>query len=205
MSWFSRFVDLVRAPRDGGSKESPEAQLAEVERTLKENPLAIQGLMLNRAGDLCRRIGDRERALDYFGRAIDSFLEDEQPEAARGVTKKIFRVRPEAIRTLCTLAWLDLADQQFTSALRNLQSYAHASQAAGTEDRAERNILDMAQVVPAEGFLAGAADVLADLGSTDLANQVREWSKAGGYERAIKDPKVLRRTCLRLARRADTD
>ena len=37
MSWFSRFVEFVRAPRDGGGKESPETQLAEVEKTLKEN------------------------------------------------------------------------------------------------------------------------------------------------------------------------
>jgi hypothetical protein len=205
MSWFSRFVDFVRTPRDGGKKESPEAQLAEVERALKENPLAIQGLMLNRAGDLCRRIGDRERALEYFGRAIDSFLEDEQPEAARGVTKKIFRVRPEAIRTVCTLAWLDLADQQLTSAVRNVQSYAHASQAAGTEERAARNILEMAEIIPAEGFLAEAAVVLDQLGSNRLAEQVRGWSQVGGSEKALKDPRVLRKACLRLARRADAE
>ena len=31
---------------------------------------------LNRAGDLCERAGDRPRALEYYGRAIDAMLVD---------------------------------------------------------------------------------------------------------------------------------
>jgi hypothetical protein len=63
----------------------------------------------------------------------------------------------------------------------------------------------MAEIVPVEGFLEEAALILDQLGSNRLAEQVRGWSRVGGSERAIKDPRVLRKACLRLARRADAE
>ena len=60
------------------------------------------------AGDLCMQAKKTERALGYYGRAIDAYLHDGRPELARGVAQKLIRVHPGAVRTYCTLTWLDL-------------------------------------------------------------------------------------------------
>src|SRR5690606_27875713 len=111
-----------------GSKDQPQkadARLTQrLERLEAEAEHALPGYVgstYNRAGDIALRAGDSERAVSYYGRAIDAFLEDVQPEAARGVANKIIRVRPAAVRTLCTLTWLDLAARHTATALLHLR------------------------------------------------------------------------------------
>jgi len=199
MSLFDR---LFRSKKDSQSPERPgglERQLQHLEARAKDALLGARGSLLNRAGDVCLKAGDRERALRYFGESIDCLLADEQPEPARGVAKKIIRVQPESVRTLCTLAWLDLAGRQYAAALSNVREYVEAVKRAGREEMAVGPLVDMAQVVRDTEFLQEAAKALEELGAHSKAELVREWCGAGGSPNAPQDPTELSAMCLKAA------
>jgi hypothetical protein len=155
------------------------------------------GTSYNRAGDVALRSGDQALAVSYFGRAIDAFLQDGQREAARGVANKISRVRPAAVRTLCTLTWLDLAARHSATALLHLRDYVVAAKDVDERSLAATQIYEMARVVPDPEFLAAAADALDGLDYSNKADQVREWAKSDGSPDALHDASELAEFCLK--------
>jgi len=189
--WFKKPSDAAEAqPRVAGNwRKEVEALEGEAERVA----LPFRGTPLNRAGDLCLRAGEREMALAYYGRAIDAFLEDGQREAARGVANKIIRVHPGAIRTLCTLTWLDLAARHMATALLHVRDYVEAAKKGGVERITAEQIRAMAEVMPQDEFLAAAADALDHLGWSDWAAEVRDWSRGGGSPHRIEIAHVRER------------
>lgn len=194
--WFRRKSQAAAQPRGAGDwRKEVEALEHEAERVSR----AFQGTPLNRAGDICLRAGDRDLALTYYGRAIDALLEDGQREAARGVANKIIRVHPGAIRTLCTLTWLDLAARHMATALLHLRDYVEAAKKGGQEFLTAEQVFLMASVAPQEEFLAAAADALDSLGFADRAARVREWVTSGGSPDRITHPEELGAHCLRAA------
>lgn len=189
-----------------GSKESTPAKPSEARLTQRLEKLEEEaknaapgyvGSSYNRAGDVALRSGDEERAVGYYGRAIDAFLEDGQREAARGVANKIIRVRPAAVRTLCTLTWLDLAAKHSATAMLHLRDYVQAAQDVDETARAAGQIYEMARVVPDSEFLGAVADALDGLDLSSRAKRVREWAGSGGSPDALTDPKELSDACLK--------
>jgi hypothetical protein len=198
MSWISRLI----SPNDKGpekDKAGLERQLKELEEQAEKAPLASRGPLLNRAGDMCLKAGDRLRALRYFGEAIDTLLSDEQPEPARGVAKKIIRIHPEAIRTLCTLTWLDLAARQTAASILDLRLYVEAARRGGQEALTSAQILDMVRYSDQVDFLKEAAEALEELGASQEATQVRGWVSLGGAPDAPEDPQELSAICFKAA------
>ena len=173
-----------------------ESALAVLEAKAEEAALGFRWISLNRAGDLCEKGGDRARALKYYGRAIDAMLEDGQPEPARGIATKIVRIHPEAVRTLCTLTWLDLASDHLASVLEHLAKYIEAARQGGRESLAAEQVFEMAKVVPGREFLESAADALDQLGHEEESDQVREWAEAGRAPSAVEDSLELTERCL---------
>ena len=157
------------------------------------------GTSFNRAGDLARREGQLGRAVTYYGRAIDAFLEDSQREAARGVANKIIRVRPDAVRTLCTLTWLDLSAGHSATALLHLRDYVEAADAAARQSLAASQLYEMARIVPESEFIAALADALDQLDFPDEAAEVREWVATEGSPDAISERATLAQACLSAA------
>ena len=191
-NWLRRKPEEPRERPPKNWEEELDAFEAEALRA----PRAFQGTPLNRAGDLCLRAGDRVRALGYYGRAIDVLLGDGQREAARGVANKIIRVHPEAVRTLCTLTWLDLGSHHMATALMHLRDYVAAAQRGKQEHLAVDQISAMARATPGGEFLTAAADSLDHLGFADHAAEVREWVRAGASDDAITEPDLLTAYCL---------
>lgn len=191
--WFTKKPEpssRAQLPRDW------EKELKAYEEEAKRSSRAFRGTPLNKAGDLCLRAGDRDRALSYYGRAIDALLEDGQREAARGVANKIIRVHPQAVRTLCTLTWLDLASRHMATALLHLRDYVEAAKRAGQERITGDQIFAMARISPQDEFLGAAADSLDQLGFADRASEVRSWAAEGGSSEAITDDEDLAEHCL---------
>jgi len=176
-----------------------EKELDALEDEAKRASRAFRGTPLNKAGDLCLRAGDRARALEYYGRAIDVLLEDSQREAARGVANKIIRVHPQAVRTLCTLTWLDLASRHMATALLHLRDYVEAAKRAGQEAITGDQIYQMARVTPQDEFLGAVADSLDQLGFADRASEVRQWAGGEGSPDVLTDPEGLAEHCLMAA------
>lgn len=173
--------------------------LRELERRAEAAPMGTGWTHLNRAGDLCLKAGDKIKAVKYFGQAIDALLEDGQPEPARGVAKKVIRVHPEAVRTLCTLTWLDLAARQPASAVLTLRSYADAAKRGGREDLAAEQVFTMARFTSDKAFLTEAVEVLKDMESTTFSIQVQEWLEVGGSDDSKGDADALATYCLSAA------
>jgi len=173
-SWF-------RSSKSSSDRREPvsEELLADLEAKAKAAGSGFRWVPLNRAGDLCDRAGDRDRALKYYGRAIDVMLEDGQPEPARGLATKIVRIHPTAVRTLCTLTWLDLASHHMASVVVHLTEYVKSAQEGGVQELAGEQIYMMAQVVEDQDFRCAALDALSALGHADDAAEVRGWVAAG--------------------------
>ncbi len=192
MSFLSRLFGSRFADQGAGDVE---AQLARLEQEAEVAMPGFVGTAYNRAGDLALRDGQHDRALGYYGRAIDAFLEDEQREAARGVANKIIRVQPGAVRTLATLTLLDLAARHHASALLHLRDYAEAAKEANQRARAATQVFEMARLSDNAEFLDAAADALDGLSFPNRAAEVREWASAGRGPGSISNAAELSDAC----------
>lgn len=200
MSFFGKlFGSKSSTSKSGRGGDNLEVRLAELEAQADRAPLGFQGRPLNRAGDVCLQAGDRDRALRYYGLAINSLLDDLQPEAARGVANKIIRVHPAAVRTLCTLTWLDLSARHIATAVQDVALYAEAASNGGRQDMAAPEILAMALLVGDVDFLSAAAEALEVLEATDDAATVTRWAEQGGSGEHIQDNEELASACLQAA------
>lgn len=197
MSIFEKLFGSRSSGSGRGGVRNLKERLSTLERRSEEAQPGHQGMPLNKAGDLCMEAGDRERALTYYGRAIDLLLEEGQPEPARGVANKIIRIHPEAIRTLCTLTWLDLAARHIATALDHLRDYVKAAKQGGRQELAREQIIEMARVVPDSEFRTAAADALDLLDYGYEAGRIRDGSLPGIDP--ITDPDELARACARAA------
>lgn len=198
MSLLSRLFGARGEPGDSVPGDL-EGRLRALEEEAERARPGYQGTPYNRAGDLALKAGQRSRALEYYGRAIDTFLEDEQREAARGVANKIIRVHPKAVRTLCTLTWLDLAARHKATALLHLRDYVAAAQEAGQETRAAERILEMARLCPHMEFVDAVADSLDGLGFEERASVVRGWARDGGSPDVLADEDAFAEACVHAA------
>lgn len=197
MSFLSRLFGSKGGQGRGGA--DLEGRLAALEEEAARARPGYQGTPLNKAGDLALRAGQHTRAVAFYGRAIDAFLEDQQREAARGVANKIIRVHPRAVRTLCTLTWLDIAARHKATALLHLRDYVEAAEEAGQEGRAAEHLMEMARVCPQPEFVDAVADALDGLGFEGRASKVRAWVREGGSPEALTDAEALEEFCLRAA------
>lgn len=196
MSFFQRLFGA----RDG--RKSPgdvDARLRQLEIEAANARPGYVGTAYNRAGDLAFRSDLRDRAAEFYGRAIDAFLDDGQREAARGVANKILRVRPGAARTLCTLIWLDLGARHSATALLHLRDYVDAARKVDRHSLAADQIYEMARLVPDAEFIQAAADALDGLDRSEDADEVRTWVGSTGSPDAVHDPYELADACLRAA------
>ena len=193
------FGSASESPRTGRSSASLQERIAELEAQAQSESAGYQGMPLNRAGDLCLEEGEKGRALDFYGRAINALLEDHQREAARGVANKIIRVHPGAVRTLCTLTWLDLASHHLATALLHLRDYVDGVERVDMQHLAKDHVMEMARVVPVVEFLDAVADALDRMDWPAEAERVREWSAEGGSPAAMTDPEELATYCMHAA------
>ena len=193
-----RLSGWFRSNKSASDRSPPvdEAVLDALEAKAQAARSGFRWIPLNRAGDLCDRAGDRARALGYYGRAIDAMLEDGQPEPARGLATKIVRIHPEAVRTLCTLTWLELASHHMASGVMYLKDYVEAARKAGRQDLAGEQIYLMARITADAEFRGAAADALDALECADNATAVRDWIASGHAPQDVEDTENWTDLCL---------
>lgn len=156
-------------PREG---ERLRTQIAQLEREARRAPVGMRGRALNRAGDLCVRSGERDSGMGFYDRALDAFLEDDQPESARAVAQKILRVQPESVRALGALAWLELGLAHYADAVKQLAEYVDAVERLGEVERARSQVVEMARAVQDPGFRTAAGEALLRLEGPSQADEV---------------------------------
>ena len=172
MRWFQS--KPVPDAGNGDLAASLPERLKLLEKEADQARLGFRGTPLNRAGDLCMQAKQTDKALEYYGRAIDAYLQDGHPELARGVAQKLIRVHPGAVRTYCTLTWLDLGLGYFADARTHVGGYVAAARRAGREELAIQQVREMSRTVTDQGFRVAAATALEDLGDRGGARELKD-------------------------------
>ena len=157
---------------DPGNAATLTERLEMLEREAEQATLGFQGMPLNRAGDECMQAGAHARA--YYGRAIDAYLQEGHPDLARGVARKLIRVHPHAVRTYCTLTWLDLGLGHLADARTHVGGYVAAARRAGREDLAIPQVKEMARTVAELEFWKAVSTALHDLGDDEAAREIQD-------------------------------
>ena len=98
----------MRQVGDPGAPEELQRELDAIERRLAGSSPRNQSVLLKQAGDLCASMGERRRALGWYGRAVNLHLELGEAPRAAALCHTILTLQPEAVRARCTLAWLAL-------------------------------------------------------------------------------------------------
>lgn len=195
----SKWLDSLGSFFKKDSESSVNRSIRELEGEAESAPQGARWAVYNRMGDVYLKAGDRVQALRHFGKAIDALLEDDQPEPARAVAKKVIRLHPEAVRPLCTLTWLDLASMKTSTAAESLKAYVAGALAGGQENLAAAQVLEMARIYKDTAFTETAVEALGELGFPEEATQVREWASRRGAPNAPKDRRSLYALCLKAA------
>ncbi len=126
----------------------------------------------NAAGDLCAVVEDELRAMEYYGRAVDAYLNAERWEAAAAMCRKILRSQPASVRARCTLSWLAIGKGFVTDAQAQITDYAEAAYLFGRESLAASQLRRMGEVVIAAPLRVTLAEQLLTLGADRAADQL---------------------------------
>jgi tetratricopeptide (TPR) repeat protein len=195
MRWFQSKPNPEPAGADPAASLPERLKL--LEREADQARLGFRGTPLNRAGDLCMQAKQNDQALSYYGRAIDAYLQDGHPELARGVAQKLIRVHPGAVRTYCTLTWLDLGLGYLADARTHVGGYVAAARRAGREELAIQQIREMSRTVTDQGFRIAAATALEDLGDHSGARELKD---AMPEQPMLAPDEVTRERCFQAAK-----
>jgi len=107
--------------------ERLESALQAVLATIPSATPLERAFLLKRAGDLCVSMDDRRRALGWYGRSVDQWLELGNWEQAALLCRLIVSVQPEAVRARCTLLWIAIGTRHDGDALQELSGYVAAA------------------------------------------------------------------------------
>lgn len=149
-----------------------EQELSSLEQRAAAASPGYETQFLNRAGSLCVEAGQPERALGYYGRAIDAYLESGRFSAAEVLCRKVLQIAPGAVRARCTLAWLAIGKGHRSGAAQEIADYVGAARRAGMEALAARQLAMMAAAAPAAELREAIGDHLLDLGAFTEADRV---------------------------------
>ncbi|MBW3630365.1 MAG: hypothetical protein KY464_13850 [Gemmatimonadetes bacterium] len=168
-------AQLFRGRAENNPKSQLERELQLLEAQVKRASPGYETQFLNRAGNLCVDSGEPARALGYFGRAIDVYLESGRFSAAEVLCKKVLQIAPDAVRARCTLAWLSIgkgyhAGQQGPG--REIAEYVRGAKQAGKEGLAVKQLAMMAEAAPSADLRELLAEHLLDLGEDTEADRL---------------------------------
>jgi len=163
---------LFRGRSDPPPSQRLEQELQALEQQARNASSGYETQFLNRAGNLCVEAGQPRRALGYYGRAIDAYLESGRFSAAEVLCQKLLRISPDAVRARCTLAWLAIGKGYHGGMEKELTDYVAAARRAGKEDLAAKQLRMMAEASLAADLRALIGEHLLDLGALADAEHV---------------------------------
>ncbi len=159
-----------------------EERLRELESRARSASVGYDAQSYTRAGELCAEVGDVDRALSYYGQAIDSYLRAGRARAAAVLCRRIIALRPPAVRARCTLTLLSIGERNMDEAVSNVDAYVQAATNAGETRLAIRHLRLMADAADDPSFLSHLATLLRRLGETTAAAEIEVASRSVGAD-----------------------
>lgn len=203
-------AQLFRGRSEGGDTQRLEQELRSLEEQARTASPGYETQFLSRAGNLCADAGQVGRALGYYGRAIDAYLESGRFSAAEVLCTKVLRLSPGAVRARCTLAWLAIGKGYRAGTDREISDYVQAARAAEKEGLAAKqlrmmaeaassmelreligeHLLDLGEFGESEKVLAGVYEERSGLRSPPVADQGKLWARL--LRAALMGPEELK-------------
>ena len=146
-----------------------DAALAPIRESLDAADGHERAVLLRRAGDVCVRMGEARKALGWYGRAVDQYMEMGASDQAARVCREIIHVQPDAVRARCTLAWIALGAEKHAEAGRLLSDYVSAALRAGQMALAVQQLGWMFDATRSESTRARIVVGMLKLGDTERA------------------------------------
>lgn len=184
---------------DGGGRLDKELTALEAQAASASPGYETQ--FLNRAGNLCVEAGQAARALGYYGRAIDAYLESGRFSAAEVLCRKVLQIAPQAVRARCTLAWLALGKGFKDNTRAEISQYVDAAEKAGQQRFAAKQLQMMAEAAINVDLRQEIADHLLRLDAAAEADYVfgLVFQEQNGIRTAVADEGKLWGKLLRAA------
>lgn len=142
-------------------------------------PTLVRALGCIDVGDQCAERGDRERALMYYGRALDEFLREGCLVIASSVAQRMVERYPDVVRARMTLAVLGLTEElrAFPSAAPppvhpEMERYLSAALNAGQQALAARALRQLADATESPVLRERFAEMLGRLRDFSAAEAV---------------------------------
>lgn len=165
-------VSLFRSRSGAESPDRLEKELASLEAQAISASPGYETQFLNRAGNLCVEAGQAPRALGYYGRAIDAYLESGRFSAAEVLCRKVLQIAPNAVRARGTLAWLALGKGFQASTRKELAEYVAAAERQGQQALAAKQLMMMAEAASDVDLRQEIAEHLLQLEEAEKADQI---------------------------------
>ena len=144
-----------------------------LDRQAEKSPFSEQAKLFNRGGDLCVQAGETATAKEYYGRAIDAYLDAEAYGPAAAMCRKLVRFAPDVVRAHCTLAFLAVGDRQFGDAEREIREYLRLTRETRTEKYAVPRLRLMAQATANPAVRKMIGEGLIGLGDEVIGERIR--------------------------------
>lgn len=158
--------------KSGDTASKLEKELASLESQVESASPGYETQFLNRAGNLCVDAEQPARALGYYGRAIDAYLESGRFSAAEVLCRKVLQIAPQAVRARCTLAWLALGRGSREGTLREIEEYVAAAERGNQEELAAKQLVLMAEATGDVDLREKIAEFLLQFDAPENANHV---------------------------------
>jgi hypothetical protein len=130
-------------------------------------------------GDQFAKAGDRNRALSYYGRALNDYLREGLPGMAAAVAQRMVERYPDVVRASMTLAVLSLAEGlrvlsagTLKNTCSDFRDYVHAVREAGQEEIAIQELRRFAAATESVTVRERMAEFLVDLGDSEGAKAI---------------------------------
>lgn len=130
-------------------------------------------------GDQFAKAGDRNRALSYYGRALNDYLREGLPGMAAAVAQRMVERYPDVVRARMTLAVLSLAEGLRVLSAGTLKNtcidfheYVRAVREAGQEEIAVQELRRLAAATESVTVRERMAEFLNELGDEEGARSI---------------------------------
>jgi hypothetical protein len=165
-------AQLFRGRADGDSSAALDRELDSLETQIQSASPGYETQYLIRAGNLCAEADQPARALVYFGRAIDAYLESGRFQAAEVLCRKVLQIVPGAVRARCTIAWIAIGKGYLEEPVEAIADYVAAARQAGNEKLAAKQLLMMAEASTDPEVRDAIAQHLLELGEEAESDRI---------------------------------
>ena len=176
-------IDWIRRVLPARSR-SIDTELKNLEQQATTAQESARGQIFNRAGDLAFGAGMTHKALVYYGRAVDAYLEAGYLGPAKAMCRKILRAYPGAVRAHCTLACLAAHGEHVREVEAEIRFFVDASKRTRTERLTIPRLRLLGDAVQDPQVKELVAGVLAEMGDALGSERIRVQMQA---EAALAD------------------